>query len=468
MGDHAHLKVSSAAPGPGRWPRATSWLSLSGSQWRDRSGLTPVFLAPGQWSSCHRVRGRVLDVGTVPRVIDIVGVPFEGPEALPPASRTLIEGARTLIGSPRLLEHLPVVGGQRRESWPSPLLPALPGLMERVGAEGVVVLATGDPLRSGIGSTLVRLLGADAVRIHPAVSSVGLARARMGWSAEETVVVSLVSAPVPTLRRQLTPAARLVVLSAGAHTPGDVAHWLVEQGCGPSRMTVLGHLGGDDESRIDTTAETLAATAPGIPALNVVALEVITAPGRVLPGSAPGREDDAFDHDGQITKSEIRALALAALRPMRGQLLWDLGAGSGSVSIEWCLMAEGARAVAVESNLERAARVTANAAAFGVTVEVVHAASSEVIADLEAPDAVFIGGGASGEVVDAAWQRLRPGGRLVVHAVTLETEAVVISAQAAHGGHLRRVSVERAEPLGRFLSWTPARSIVLWSATKES
>ncbi|NHA67300.1 precorrin-6Y C5,15-methyltransferase (decarboxylating) subunit CbiT [Phycicoccus flavus] len=411
-------------------------------------------------------------------MIDVIGVPAEGPQALPPATRAVLRGARTVLGSPRLLGLLGPEDPADRRPWPAPLSAGLPGLLEDLptiaggadGPGGVVALASGDPLVSGIGTTLVRVLGADAVRVHPAVSSVALARARMRWSAEESQVVGLVSAAAGAIRPWLAPGARLLVLSATEATPREVAAVLVADGCGAARLTVLGDLGAAGESRVGTTADALLAdpTAP-LPRLHVLAVEVPS--DAVLPGRAPGLPDDAFAHDGQLTKAELRALAVAALRPLPGQVLWDLGAGAGSVSVEWCRLAPGARAVAVERDPTRAERVAANAAAHGVPVRVVRADVADAVADagaLPAPDAVFVGGGATDAVVEAAWAALPPGGRLVVPAVTLGTEALVVAAHARHGGTLRRFTVERAEPLGRHLSWTPARPVVQWAATRPA
>lgn len=401
-------------------------------------------------------------------VIDVVGVPAEGFEGLPAVQRERVAAARTLVGSPRLLSLAPVVQGQERHPWPSPMLPALEGFLDKVGSDGVVVLATGDPLVSGVGSTLIRVLGSDHVRVHPSVSSVALARARMGWPSESTAVVSLVSRSPYAVRRHLAPGARVVALSAGADTPVALARVLVELGLGDSAMTVLGDLGAPNESRIDCPAAELAhgrtTGADGIPALNVVVVDVPHTAD--LGGVSPGLPDDAFEHDGQITKREIRALAIAALRPMAGQRLWDLGAGSGSVSVEWCLAAPRTTAVAVERDQARSARVAVNAESFGVPVTVETGTSLDVVAELPSPDAVFVGGGASEKLIVRAWEALNPGGRLVVHCVTLDAEVVVVAAQRRHGGDLRRVSIERARPLGRHLSWEPARPIVQWSATK--
>lgn len=404
-------------------------------------------------------------MSTVSAVIDVVGVPAEGLEALPAVQRERIASARTLVGSPRLLNLVPVREGQARHTWPAPMLPGLNAFLSEVGTD-FVVLATGDPLVSGVGSTLIRVLGSEAVRVHPAVSSVALARARMGWPSESTDVVSLVSRSAYAVRRHLAPGARVVALSAGSATPFEVARVLVELGLGETSMAVLGNLGAANESRFDCAAGEFAAVDPSdLPLLNVVALEVPTT--ALLWGVSPGLPDEAFAHDGQITKREVRALALAVLRPMPGQRLWDLGAGSGSVSVEWCLAAPRTSAVAVERDPARAERVGENAATFGVPIKVHTSDSLDLISEMPSPDAVFIGGGATEALIDAAWAALALGGRLVVHCVTLDTEALVVAAQARLGGDLRRVTIERAEALGRHLSWKPARPIVQWSATKR-
>jgi precorrin-6Y C5,15-methyltransferase (decarboxylating) len=417
----------------------------------------------------------------VARVIDVVGVPAAGLESLDEPTRALVRQAPVVVGSPRLLAllppHEPQHDEQRRLAWPSPLRAGLPALFREVGTDQVVVLATGDPLLSGVGATLVEVLGAEVVRIHPAVSSVALARARMRWSAEQSTVVSLVSTPASAVRRHLAPAARLVILSAGAKTPGEVAAELVDAGWPQAEVTVLGALGSSTESThggsaaewLDSGAPAGAPQPSAVPPLNIVAVRLPEE--HAAYGTTPGLPTSAFDHDGQVTKSEVRAAALAALRPMPGQLLWDLGAGAGSVGIEWARAAHRARTIAVERNPERAERIRRNAAALGVPqLEVVQAGTDLVTTPghgLPRPDAVFVGGGASEPVIAAAWEALRPYGRMVVHAVTLETEALAVAAFREHGGELRRLTVERAEPLGAHLSWTPARPVVQWSCTKQ-
>lgn len=405
-------------------------------------------------------------------MIDVVGLGDSGWESLGEAEQGLVRTADALLGGDRHLALVPEVPGQHRQLWPIPLRRELPALLDRLGAADphtrVVALASGDPLRSGVGTTLVSLLGTAVVRLHPAVSSDTLARARMGWSAEEVEVVSVVGRSLDRVRRHLAPAGRLVVLCADGTTPSALAEMLVQEGCPHSAMTAWWHLGGPQEGRRDSTAQDWGlARAPDLVVVCIV-VERTGALTRLALGPAPGRAVDVFAHDGQITKSVVRASALAELRPAPGLLLWDLGAGSGAVGIEWALAAPNARTLAVERDPVRARRIRTNAARLGVPSEVtaVDGEVCEAIRTMEQPDAVFVGGGLTIEVLGAAWDRLRPGGRFVAHAVTLETEALLAAAQGQHGGHLRRIAVEEAQPLGRYLSWQPLRPVVEWSARK--
>ena len=397
--------------------------------------------------------------------VSVVGIGADGWEGLAPAARSVVLGADVLLGGRRHLALVPP-SSALREAWPSPLLAALPALLERYDGQRVVVLASGDPLVSGIGSTLVDLIGADAVEVHPAVSSVALAWARMGWPSESCDVVTLVGRDPDALRRWLSPGRRLVVLASDGSTASAVAAILVQEGYPSSRLTVLSDLGSADEARLggDASSWSVAAT----PALNVVCVEVAAAPGSVVRAAVPGLPDDAFEHDGQLTKRDLRALALSRLAPSPGELLWDVGAGAGSLGIEWMRSDPRCRAVAVESSAERAERIARNASRLGVpALEVCHGDAPAALADLPTPDAVFVGGGATVPgVLETCWERLRPGGRLVVHGVTLETEAVVTSWRSRVGGELVRVSVEHAEPLGSFTGWRPARPVVQWAVTR--
>lgn len=394
--------------------------------------------------------------------ITVVGIGADGWPGVPERLRRLVLGADAVLGGRRHLAMLPERPGQRRQAWPSPLREGLPPVLASLDGARTVALASGDPLVSGVGTTLIELLGADAVTVEPALSSVALARARMGWPAERCAVVSLVGRDPRLLLREPAPGHRVLVLSSDAGTPAAAAALLSGAGYGASRMTVLGDLGADSESRLEATADRWAATPPeAVPALHVLALEFEGPPGY---GLAAGLPDEAFEHDGQLTKRDLRASALARLAPAPGQHLWDVGAGAGSVGIEWMRAHPACTAAAVEARAGRAARIGRNAGRLGVPgLHVVTGRAPEALAGLRAPDAVFIGGGATREgVLDTCLRALRPGGRLVVHGVTLETEHLLAEAYRRHGGELTRTAVEAAAPIGAFTGWTPARTVTQW------
>jgi precorrin-6Y C5,15-methyltransferase (decarboxylating) len=401
-------------------------------------------------------------------LLDVVGIPAGGWTELGESARTVIAAAEVLIGGRRHLDLVPAGQGVERLTWPSPLRPALSGLLEQTANRRTVVLASGDPLVSGIGSSLIELLGADAVRIHPAVSSVALARARLGWPSEEIRTVSVVGRDLDLVRRHVAPAQKLIVLSSGAETPVALAELLTDAGYGQSVLTVLGDLGTDRESRLEAIAVDPTELADA-PALNIVAVDCRPDPSTVVLGGVPGLPDDAYDHDGQLTKRDLRAAALSRLAPAPGELLWDLGAGAGSVAIEWSRTDPRCRAVAIEQHPDRAARIAANAARLGVPgLEVIIAEGSGALDGLPQPDAIFVGGGATPELLDRGWRRLPAGGRMVVHAVTVETEQILVQAWQAYGGELIRISVERLEPLGTLHGWKPARPVVQWAAVRPA
>ena len=391
----------------------------------------------------------------LPSHVLVVGVPADGWASLGEPSRRIIERAAVVLGATRQLGLLPETSGQRRVAWPSPFSLAP---LEDLADQDVVVLASGDPFVSGIATTLVELLGPDRIDVVPAVSSVALARARMRWD-DSVEVVTVVGRWVETVLRHLAPGNRLLVLSSDEQTPAVLADLLVDAGYGESELTALGDLGTDHESRTTATAS---AGGPTTSRLHVLALE--------LRGPATGQwtaglPDEAYEHDGQLSKRDLRASALARLAPWPGALLWDVGAGAGSVGIEWMRSHPTCRAIAVEADVARSDRISRNAARLGVPgLTVVTGRAPEALADLPDPDAVFVGGGATApRLLDLCRQRLRAGGRLVVHGVTLETERLLVDAYAEHGGELTRLSVERAEPLAGFTGWTPARPVVQWA-----
>jgi precorrin-6Y C5,15-methyltransferase (decarboxylating) len=379
--------------------------------------------------------------------ITVVGIGADGWAGLSGSARAAVVRADVVFGSPRQLGYIPESGS--KVPWPSPLLPALDGLLAEHAGRKICVLASGDPLLSGIGTTLLNRLGPERVTVVPALSSVTLARARLGWSAEGTEVVTVVGRDVHRVNRVLAPGRRVLVLGSTAAAIGEL---LKARGYGDSRIIVLEDLGGPGERRSDgwTHADS---------GLAVLAVECAAGPALSLVGGLP---DDAFEHDGQLTKRDVRASALARLAPTPGELLWDVGAGAGSVAIEWSRADAENRAIAVERDPDRAVRISRNAETLGVPeLRVVSGSAPDALADLPAPDAVFVGGGLTVPgVLDAC---LATKARLVAHGVTLESEQALARAYNEHGGELVRLSVERAAPLGGFTGWTPARTVTQWS-----
>ncbi|MDX1872857.1 precorrin-6y C5,15-methyltransferase (decarboxylating) subunit CbiE [Mycolicibacterium sp. 120266] len=383
----------------------------------------------------------------------VVGIGADGMAGLPPASAAELRRATVIYGAPRQLRLLDdSITAQRRE-WPSPMLPALPTLFD--GLDTVHVVASGDPMLHGIGATLIRVFGAAAVRVLPHVSSVTLACARLGWSVQDTEVISLVTAdPATAVRR----GGRAVVLSRDGATPATLARLLTETGRGASEFTVLEQLGGPHERVRHGLAEQFQDT---VDDLNVIAVRYLPDDRRfhTLP-------DSQLAHDGQITKQGIRAVTLAALGPRPGELLWDVGSGSGSIAVEWCRSGPGLRAVAFERDPQRRDRIAANARAFGVDLDVRGAAPDE-FDGAPAPSAVFVGGGiTTPHLLDRCFQHLAPGGRLVANVVTAESEAVVIQWYSTLGGQLHRFQHYRGEPVGGFTGFRPAYPVTQWSVSK--
>ncbi|MEV3962834.1 precorrin-6y C5,15-methyltransferase (decarboxylating) subunit CbiE [Nocardia sp. NPDC050193] len=400
--------------------------------------------------------------------IPVVGIGADGWTGLPDRSRQVLRDCAVLFGSARQLELLPGEVAARREPWPSPLLPALPGLLAAHRDTGLGVLASGDPMFYGIGVTLARLLGPGALRVFPQPSAASLACARLGWPVAEVGIVSAVGRPLERLLPELADGRRLLVLSADAGTPERIAQLLQRNGFGPSTLTVLEQLGGPAERLVSGTAADW--REPAGDALNIVAVTAAREPGRTRLTRLPGLPDDAYSGDGQLTKTEIRALTLAALAPGPGETLWDIGGGSGSIAIEWCRTDPACRAITFEILARRRAQIAANAVALGVPgIEVRGEAVAELAGDAVTgdPDAIFLGGGLTTPALfEHCWSRLPAGGRLVANAVTAESEALILDWSAAHGGGLRRFQVYRGEPLGRFTTWRPQLPVTQWSVVK--
>ncbi|MGW6568040.1 precorrin-6y C5,15-methyltransferase (decarboxylating) subunit CbiE [Streptomyces sp. NPDC054975] len=402
-----------------------------------------------------------------PSAISVVGIGADGWDGLPARSRRVLGSAEVLIGGPRQLDLLPAAECPgERVAWPSPLRPAVPGLLAAHEGRSVAVLASGDPTFYGIGRTLAETVGAERLHVLPHPSSVSYACARLGWPLEAVETVSLVGRALAALSASLHDGRRLLVLSEGARTPAEVAGLLREKGFGGSRMRVLEQLGSDRERIVDGTAE--AWTADAVDPLNVIALDLVRSPEALRLGAVPGLPDAAYEHDGQLTKRYVRAATLAALAPAPGELLWDIGGGSGSIGIEWMRTDRSCRAVAVEKDPERASRIARNAAALGVpALQVVTASAPDGLADLPTPDAIFIGGGLTAPgLLDACWGALPAGGRLVANTVTLESEALLARWYGEHGGELVRLAVAQAVPVGGFTGWRQAMPVTQWSVTK--
>ena len=391
-------------------------------------------------------------------MIVVVGIGADGMAGLSENSRVELRTATVIYGSQRQLDLLDETITAPRHAWPTPMLPALEALPVD---EDIHVVASGDPLLHGIGGTLLRLHGADRVRVLPHVSSVTLACARMGWTASDVETISLVTAPVHTAVRR---GGWAVVLSRGSSTPAELAAVLTETGRGASEFTVLEQLGGPGERIRSGPAETWAAAPPpDIDDLNVIAIDYL--PDERVGGVLP---DDALHHDGQITKPTVRAVTLAALAPRAGQLLWDVGSGSGSIAVEWCRSGLGCRAVAFETRPERRMRIVANARAFGADIDV-RVEAPEEFDGAARPDAIFIGGGLTGPgMVEACLAQLPSGGRLVANAVTVESEALLMNWHSRLGGELRRFQHYQGEPLGDFTGWRPQMPITQWLLTVKA
>lgn len=402
------------------------------------------------------------------RTIAVVGIGAGGWETLSEEGRREVRAAEVVLGGKRQLELVADHTGAEQVAWPSPMMPALPGLLHRHADRAVCVLASGDPMFHGVGASLARLVGPDRLRVVPHPSSVALACARLGWPAEEVTVVSAVTRRPAAVRRALGPGRRVLVLSTGAQTPGELAALLDADGYGPSRLVVLEQLGGPDERRRDGTAADW--PHPAGDALNVVGIECVATPRARVLGEGPGLPDEAYDHDGQLTKREVRAVTLALLAPRPGLLLWDVGAGAGSIGIEWMRAHPLCTATAVESDPVRAERAAANADRLGVPgLQVVVGRAPHALAGLPTPDAVFVGGGITVPgVLDACWAALRPGGRLVANAVTVEAEAALAAGHARLGGSLTRLAVSRAAPVGGFTGWRPAMPVTTWCVDKPT
>ena len=402
------------------------------------------------------------------RWLSIIGIGEDGLPGLSPAARTLVETAQTLVGGARHLAMVPG-GAAERLLWRQPLSDTLADIAARRGTQ-LVVLASGDPLWYGVGAVLLRHFPREEMTIVPQPSAFSLAAARLGWALAECTTLSLHVRPLDSLRLHLAPGRRCLLLSEDRTTPRLVAGLLARAGWGPSRISVFEHLGGPREAVLHGAAQDWGE--PEGADLNTIALECAMVPGTRALSLLAGLPDDAFEHDGQLTKREIRAITLARLAPLPGETLWDIGAGCGSIAIEWLRATPGGAAIAVERNPGRAATIARNAASLGVPgLRIIAGAAPQALGqippELAPPDAIFVGGGISAAgLLPALWAALRPGGRLVANVVSLEGERVLLEWQARHGGDLARIALSRSEPLGGHHAWRPLLPVTQLAATK--
>ena len=398
--------------------------------------------------------------------MSIIGIGEDGISGLSKSACQRIEDAEHIFGGERHLELAADLIKGTNHPWPVPFDSSMKDVLALRGQK-VCVLASGDPFFYGVGTTLLRHIDPAETITIPVPSSVSLAASRLGWPLQDTDIVALHGRSLDQVRPLLFDHNRIFALSEGSDTPSRIASLLTENGFRHSRLTVLEALGGAHERIRHTTAESF--DLQDIHSLNIVALEIHTeTDARIIP-LCHGLEDRLFEHDGQITKREIRALTLSALAPRKGELLWDIGAGSGSIAIEWLLADKSLKAIAIEADAGRLERIRHNAASFGVpSLQTIHGNAPDSLQGLSQPDAIFIGGGGSDpDVMDTALHALKPGGRLVANAVTLEMEFLLLNCHKRFGGALSRFEIMRASAIGSMTGWRPAMPITQWIWTKS-
>ena len=397
--------------------------------------------------------------------LSVIGVGDDGVAGLAPAARALLDQAEIVVGAERLLQGLSPEG-RALHVWASPLSQTI-ARIEGWRGRPVAVLASGDPMHFGVGCTLTRHFAIEEMRVVPAPSSFSLAAARLGWPLQEVECVSLHARPAASIVPLIAPGARILALTNGGETVREVAAILCGLGFGQSRLTVLEHMSGAAERSVAQRADEVSGQT--FAELNLLAVECVAGRNAALLPRIAGLADESFRHDGQISKREVRAVTLAALAPLPGAHLWDVGAGCGSIAIEWMRAARGAQATAFERNMQRIDFIAENALCLGVPdLRIVAGGVPETLAGRPAPDAVFLGGAVFDEAVfEACWAALKPGGRLVANAVTLEGEAALIARQARLGGDLVRIDIAHLKPVGNKRALAPRMSVLQWRAAKE-
>ncbi|MEG5066945.1 precorrin-6y C5,15-methyltransferase (decarboxylating) subunit CbiE [Microcoleus sp. B3-A4] len=398
--------------------------------------------------------------------LSVLGIGEDGLSGLGPIAFTLLSQSQVVVGGARHLAMLPTDDTREKLVWASPLQTTVDDILRRRG-QSVCVLASGDPMCHGIGVTLSRHIPISEMTVIPAVSAFSLACARLGWPLAQVETFSLTNRPIASIALALSPGARLLVLSADRHTPAQVAQLLTQRGFGSSLMTVFERMGGDSERRIEGVAA--AWNESDLADLNTIAIAVAADRETVIVPRTSGLPDAAYRHDGQLTKREVRAVTLSTLAPIPGELLWDLGAGCGSIAIEWMRSHSRCRAIAIERDPTRLQYIAENASTFGVPeLQIVAGEAPEALTNLPQPNAIFIGGGVTAEaVLETCWNALGKGGRLVVNAVTVESEFKVLQWHDLYGGELIRIGIQRVGAIGSFQGWKPLAPVTQWAVVKR-
>ena len=394
--------------------------------------------------------------------LSVIGVGDNGRDSLLPATLSVLDDAEVVIGAKRHLAQMELQA--EVITWPSPFDHMLDTLTLLRGKR-VVVLATGDPLWHSVGEKLATHFEAEEIVFFPQTSAFQLAAARLGWSISDVHFLTTHGRPIENIIPFVQPNNRLIILTNDGETPNQITALLKDRGFGSSMLTCFAHMGGENESQHSATA---ASWSKDMPDFNTLTVEVVADDDANIVPHTVGLSDAHFTHDGRMTKQVVRAASLAKLMPAQNALLWDIGAGCGSISVEWMRAAKGAQAIAIEPLTERRAMIAQNAMSLGAPqVEIVDGTAPECLDDLEAPDAVFIGGGLSQAVIEKSMNALKPFGRMVANAVTLESEAILLKAFAEHGGELVRIDVATADPVGKFTGWRPIMPVTQWSLIKR-
>jgi precorrin-6Y C5,15-methyltransferase (decarboxylating) len=400
------------------------------------------------------------------RWLTLIGIGEDGRDGLSPAALRIIDRAGFIMGGER---HLELIGktDSKTRAWPKPFEQGIETILARRGQD-TVVLASGDPFFYGVGATLARHIPPEEILTLPAPSAFSLMASRLGWAMQDCALISLHGRPFERIAPHCQPNAKILSLTWDETTIRRVADYLVDHGMGESVIAIGQALGGPREQIIKKTAQAIQMARENFDPINTLGIAIKASRGaRILPLTS-GLEDDLFEHDGQITKREIRAVTLSSLQPRQGQVLWDIGAGSGSVSIEWMLRHPANRAIAVEPRKDRAERILRNALSLGVPeLQIVEGKAPEALLGLPSPDAIFVGGGGTdASVIDAAWAALPDGCRLVANAVTIETQADLMRRHVTMGGTLSKIEVSRADPVGPFHGWRASMPVIQWVIVK--